>query len=222
MGVRIFPDAIGVLIPGIFALATLACGGGSNQATTTPLAAAPSGLTAIGSEGQVALSWNALPTATGYKVKRGAHNGPYTQIGASSTTRYADAGRTNGTTYYYVVSAVTSAGETPNSSEVSATPSAGLPVLPDGDPTRNAIGLNVWFLSDWDGGFAFVDAMKHARPWQDGADWHNPVAGIDALGWPTADASTVVNTGTPAQVNGTYIRLEVLAGGFSLRSIAVN
>jgi len=32
------------------------------------------------------------------------------------------------------------------------------------DPTKdgNRIGINLWFLSDWDGSFAFVDAMKHA------------------------------------------------------------
>jgi hypothetical protein len=69
----------------------------------------------------------------------------------------------------------------------------------------NSIGLNVWFLNDWDGSFAFVDAMKHSRPWQDGSDWHNPVAGVDKLGWPMADASTVIYTGTPEQINGTYL-----------------
>jgi len=69
---------------------------------------------------------------------------------------------------------------------------------------RNALGLNAWFLSDWDGSFAFVDAMKHARPWQDAADWHKPVASLDASGWPLADAATVFATGTPSQINGTY------------------
>jgi hypothetical protein len=68
----------------------------------------------------------------------------------------------------------------------------------------NRIGINLWFLSDWDGSFAFVDAMKHARAWQDGADWHSPVAGTDEAGWPTADASTVIYTGSPAQINGRY------------------
>jgi len=92
----------------------------------------------------------------------------------------------------------------PASSLVTATPAATLPVLPDNDPAKNYMGLNTWFLNDWDGSFAFVDAMKHARAWQDARDWNKAVAGIDALGWPTADASTVVYTGSPAQVNGTY------------------
>ena len=72
------------------------------------------------------------------------------------------------------------------------------------DVRRNELGLNTWFLTDWDGSFAFVDAMKHARPWQDGADWHKPVASLDANGWPLADASTVFATGTPSQINGKY------------------
>lgn len=90
------------------------------------------------------------------------------------------------------------------SSGAPVTPANVLPVLPDNDPTKNHVGLNTWFLNDWDGSFAFVDAMKQARPWQDATDWNKPVGGIDALGWPTADASTVVFTGSPAQVNGTY------------------
>lgn len=80
---------------------------------------------------------------------------------------------------------------------------AATPLRPE-DPAKNLLGMNTWFLNDWDGSLAFVDAMKHARPWQDAEDWHKPVAGTDALGWPTSDASTVVFTGTPAQLNGTY------------------
>lgn len=69
---------------------------------------------------------------------------------------------------------------------------------------RNDWGMNVGFLADWDGSFAFADAMKHARPWQDAMDWHRPVRGVDSAGWPTSDASTVILTGTPQQFNGTY------------------
>jgi hypothetical protein len=103
-----------------------------------------------------------------------------------------------------LVSCGGSGGSSSSSTPVATTPAADLPVLPENDPAKNSLGMNVWFLNDWDNSFAFADAMKHARPWQDGADWHNPVAGVDALGWPTADASTVIITGTPAQINGTY------------------
>jgi hypothetical protein len=76
---------------------------------------------------------------------------------------------------------------------------------PNDDSSRNYIGLNVWFLNDWDESFAFVDAIKHARPWRN-TSWSADLTGdaIDSLGWPTQDASTVIFTGTAAQVNGTY------------------
>ena len=184
-------------------------GGGSGStalsiAVVPAAPAAPTGLSAIGADGQVSLSWNAVAPATGYRVKRGPQGGPYTLIGEPTAPHYGDPGLNNGTTYYYVVSALNGGGEGPDSSEASAMPGPGLPILPEQDPTRNYVGLNVWFLNDWDGSFAFVDAMKHARPWQNATDWHNPVAGLDALGWPTADASTVGYSGTPAQINGTY------------------
>ncbi|MDQ2982572.1 MAG: hypothetical protein M3R70_01410, partial [Actinomycetota bacterium] len=51
--------------------------------------------------------------------------GPYTTITTGVTaTSYTDTGLTNGTTYYYVVSAMNSSGESPNSNQVSATPQA--------------------------------------------------------------------------------------------------
>lgn len=179
--------------------------------SVTPTApGAPAGLTATAQDAQVSLSWAASASTTGYKLKRGTvTGGPYVQIATPATPAFLDTGRINGTTYYYVVSATNAAGDSADSSEVAATPKAAapvtsLPTLPESNPARNSLGMNTWFLNDWDESFAFVDAMKHARPWQDAADWHNPVAGIDALGWPTADASTVIFTGTPAQVNGTY------------------
>jgi len=57
-------------------------------------------------------------------------------------------------------------------------------------PGRNYVGINPWFLSDWDGSNAFADMAVHGRNWQAAADWHDTVA-IDAEGWPLADASTV-------------------------------
>lgn len=179
----------------------LACGGGGSSSPATATAA-PTNLTAIGIDQRVSLSWSTSPGAVSYRIKRGAHGGPYTQLATASTASYSDTGLTNGTTYYYVVSATSSLGESGNSAEASATPSTGLPVLPGDDTSKNHIGLGTWFLNDWDKSFAFVDAVKQARLWQN-ADW-NAVAPTDELGWPTTDASTVFWTGTPTQVNGTY------------------
>ncbi|RKP53167.1 hypothetical protein D7Z26_15685 [Cohnella endophytica] len=104
----------------------------STQASATPSAgvtipAAPTGLTATGGNAQVALSWTASSGATSYTVKRATTSGgPYTNVATGvTTTSYTNTGLTNGTTYYYVVSASNSAGQSANSAQSSATPSAG-------------------------------------------------------------------------------------------------
>ena len=182
------------------------CGGGGGSSSGPAVPLAPLGVVAVAGDGQAALSWSASANATAYSIKRATTSGgPYTAVGSASSAAYTDSGLNDGATYFYVIAALNGMNEGPNSSEISATPQAPtLSVLPADDPSKNYIGLGTWFLNDWDGSFAFVDAMKQARPWQDGANWSQPVAGIDALGWPTADASTVVMTGTPAEVNGTY------------------
>jgi fibronectin type 3 domain-containing protein len=102
--------------------------GASSQASATPAAApqppaAPTGLTATAGNTQVSLTWTASTGAASYHVKRSTTNGSgYTQIGAPTVTNFADPGLTNGTTYYYVVTAVNSAGESGNSNQASATP----------------------------------------------------------------------------------------------------
>ncbi|HJZ99449.1 MAG TPA: glycoside hydrolase family 44 protein [Candidatus Solibacter sp.] len=99
--------------------------GGSVVVTPPP---APTGLAAAPGNGTVALSWNSASGATSYSVKRaGVSGGPYTTVGTISGLTYTDSGLTNGTTYYYVVSASNSAGSSANSTEIAATPSA--PVL---------------------------------------------------------------------------------------------
>ena len=83
----------------------------------------PTGLSASPGNGQVQLSWNASTGATSYNVKRATvSGGPYTLAGTTTTTSFLNTGLTNGTTYFFVVSAVNSNGESANSSQVSATP----------------------------------------------------------------------------------------------------
>jgi hypothetical protein len=98
-------------------------GGGGNGGGGVTVPAVPSGVTATAGNGQVSLTWNASSGATSYHVKRAtASGGPYTQVAAPATASYTDSGLTNGVPYYYVVSALNSAGESANSSQVSATP----------------------------------------------------------------------------------------------------
>jgi len=87
----------------------------------------PNALTATPGNNQITLNWSDPVGATNYNVKRATSSGgPYTNIGNSTTTGYIDTMVTNGTTYYYVVSALSGSGESPNSVEASATPSSSL------------------------------------------------------------------------------------------------
>ncbi|HXY06232.1 MAG TPA: glycoside hydrolase family 44 protein [Terriglobales bacterium] len=96
--------------------------GGTGGNTGTP-PAAPIGLTATAGTGQVSLSWTATQGATSYDIKRSTTSGgPYTQIGTATTNSYVDSGLTNGTTYYYVVTASNRSGQSGDSNQASATP----------------------------------------------------------------------------------------------------
>src|SRR5437899_1029856 len=98
-------------------------GGGGGGGGNAP--AAPTGLTATAGTGQVVLAWTASSGATSYHVKRATvSGGPYTQVAAPSATGYTDSAVSAGAAYYYVVSALNSYGESANSSQASATPTA--------------------------------------------------------------------------------------------------
>jgi len=96
----------------------------ATQVTGTPtVPAPPTALTATAGNAQVALSWSGSTGATSYNVKRSTTSGgPYTTVGTSTSTTFTNTGLTNGTTYYYVVTAVNSVGESGNSNQASATP----------------------------------------------------------------------------------------------------
>jgi len=124
----------------------------SAEVSATPIAPpppAPANLAANAANAQVSLSWNASAGATSYHVKRGTTTGgPYTQISAPSTNSFTDTGLTNGTTYYYVVSALNAAGESANSSQASATPTA--PATPPATPTGlQATAGNAQVILGW-------------------------------------------------------------------------
>ncbi len=117
----------------------------SNQVSALPAATlaavppVPAGLGATPGNALVTLTWNASSGATSYHVKRATTNGgPYTQVGAPSATTYSDSSVTNGTTYFYVISALDSAGESANSTQISAFPTA-----PASTPTSSACGMQL-------------------------------------------------------------------------------
>lgn len=137
----------------------------SAEVSATPSApagppATPAGLQATAGNAQVSLSWNASSGATSYHVKRSTTNGSgYTQISTSATTGYIDAGLTNGTTYYYVVTALNAAGESANSSQASATPvTTTTDVTIVIDPTKTKP------ISPWIYGINFYNGISNAPP----------------------------------------------------------
>jgi fibronectin type 3 domain-containing protein len=86
---------------------------------------APTGLITKRGAGQVTLAWNASSGAASYNVKIATvSGGPYGTITGTTTLNYTSTGLANGTTYYFVVSAVNAGGESPNSAQVSAKPLA--------------------------------------------------------------------------------------------------
>jgi hypothetical protein len=84
--------------------------------------AAPTGLVTTGATtASISLSWNAVPGASGYRVYRSTSaTGNYTLAGTTSATKYTDTGLEPNKTYYYIINAYNSAGESPDSDTVFA------------------------------------------------------------------------------------------------------
>lgn len=124
-------------------------------AATPPTA--PTGLSASPGNSQVTLSWTAPLGGVAFNVKRSTSNGgPYTTIASNiSSTGYLDLTAANGTTYYYVVSAIDVGGEGPNSLQVGATPSAPMTVMAYWTNTITAAPQNWNANANWTNVAAF-------------------------------------------------------------------
>jgi predicted phage tail protein len=94
--------------------------------TNTPavsLPAAPSGVTTAGGANQVSISWAAVSGATSYNIYYATTSGVTKTSGSKVTNAsspYIQSGLAAGTTYYFIVTAVNSAGEGAASSQASA------------------------------------------------------------------------------------------------------
>ncbi|MEO7098792.1 MAG: RICIN domain-containing protein [Luteolibacter sp.] len=97
-------------------------GGNGGAPIVTP--AAPAAFLAAAGENTVSLRWQPSFGATSYTIKRATTSGgPYSTLASGVTaSSYTDAAVTNGTTYYYVVDAINSAGTSADSPADSATP----------------------------------------------------------------------------------------------------
>jgi len=85
---------------------------------------APTWVSATAGDSQAILAWNTSADVTGYNLKRSITNGgSYTTIATNTPAiSFTDTNLANGVTYYYVVSATNSAGESANSSPISVRP----------------------------------------------------------------------------------------------------
>jgi endo-1,4-beta-xylanase len=161
---------------------------------------APTGLAATAGAAQVQLIWNPVSGATGYNVKRATTSGgPYTTIATVTGTSFTDTGRTNGTTYFYVVSAFNANGESANSSQVSATPMAANFTL-----SANPANLTI------NRGASGTSAITITRS----GGFSSSVA-LSASGLPTG----VTATFNPASTTGTSSTLTLAASGAAATGI---
>ena len=97
--------------------------------------AQPSGVQTTAGDTQVTVNWSALTGATSYNIYYGTTAGVTTSTGtkiANATSPGAITGLTNGTTYYFVVTAVNIGGESAVSNEATATPVVAPPTKPAG------------------------------------------------------------------------------------------
>jgi hypothetical protein len=104
------------------------------------------GVAATSGGAQISLTWSPYPGATSYHVKRSTiSGGPYTTVGTTTDTSYSDASMSCGVALYYVVTAVSTCGESPDVGEVAAWCAATPPVQPipgyEPPPDAPVVGL---------------------------------------------------------------------------------
>ena len=146
----------------------------SNTVTVTTPPAAPTGLTATASKGQISLSWTGSTGATSYDVYRATSSGQEGNTPIATgviATTFTDSNVTGGTTYYYKVTAVDAAEQSRMSSEVSAT----LPQVPAA-PTGLAVSAGLTNVSlSWNAvtGATSYDVYRATSSGQEG---NTPIA----------------------------------------------
>jgi hypothetical protein len=142
---------------------------------------APGGVVANAGNSQVSLTWSPVSSATSYRVDRATSSGgPYTQIASPTWHGYTDMGADNGVTYYYVILAANSGGESGRSAQVSAKPAN----------TSSGLPTNFFNLS-----WAALQASHFPtvpfgglRGWETGTSWAQIETSHGVYNWATLDA----------------------------------
>ena len=113
----------------------------SGQNNGTP--SAPTGLSASAADATVTLVWNAVAGATSYNVYRGTASGQEQWVANVPNPTFTETGLSDGTTYFYEVTAVNGNLEGQRSAEVSATPSQPAPPAVQGAVVMDVRGQGI-------------------------------------------------------------------------------
>ncbi|MDQ2811475.1 MAG: discoidin domain-containing protein [Actinomycetota bacterium] len=214
----------------------------SNEVSVVPAASAtvppaPAGLNATAGNGSVGLTWGASAGATSYSVYRGTAPGAEgtTAVGTTTSASFTDTGLTNGTAYYYKVTASNSAGASPSSNEATATPASGSggggllsqgqpatasSVQGAGYPASNAVDGNLstrWSSASSDPQWLQVDLGATHTISKVVLNWENAYAtafqiqtSADGTNWTTIYSTTTGTGGTQTLTvtgSGRYVRM---------------
>jgi hypothetical protein len=195
--------------------------GNSPEASATPMfSPVPTFVSVTTNYGLVGLTWSSSSGATSYNLKR-AHSsgGPYTIIAHPTSTTYNDTGVTNGTTYYYVVSAVNPGGESTNSAEVGATP----PLAPVGDPQIGWVSYPpLLYLSVFhnDSAFVFNNDVDMVIVGEQGSQVYYSYGATPAIGSiPDPIGTNTFFSAPPGYLNGLSSYEVEVDPGFTVASI---
>lgn len=115
------------------------------RAPRISMPARPTSIHAAAGDSEVTLTWTAVSNATSYEIQRDG-----VTLATSVTNTYIDQSAVNGHTYSYVVVAHNTAGTSPVSTSVTATPAAIAPAAPSGlfaPAGDNSVDL-AWLPSD--------------------------------------------------------------------------
>ncbi len=180
---------------------------------TPPIPAAPTGVQATAGDSVNTLSWNAATGATSYNIYWGTATGVTTSTGtkiSGVTSPYLHTGLTNGTAYYYIVTAVNAGGESVPSSEVNAAPQAA-PQAPAGVSATIGNGLVV---ISW----TAVTGATSYNVYHGTATGVTTVNGTKVTGATSGSAITGLTNGTTYY----FVVTAVNAGGESVASLEVS
>ena len=189
----------------------------SSEVSATPLASPafpPTGVSASAGDTQNTVTWTAVTGATSYNIYWSTTTGVTTLTGTKitgATSPYTHTGLTNGTTYYYIVTAVNLGGESVASSQVSASPLPSVPSAPTGVSASAGDTQNTVTWS------AVTGATSYNIYW-------STTTGVTTLNGTkiTGASSPYTHTGLTNGTTYYYIVTAVNAGGESIASSQVS